>query len=123
MLYPADDDKEDTEFSPEIRGYIAEVLKTEGIASAPDVLRLGAESDASQHIQTNFSDDPEMFSAIWKVQKAKSSELTDMVKENFREMLIQLQVLPLNNGSKEGLLSQIQHVVGELPPDTPEFSD
>lgn len=123
LLYPADDDKEDTEFSPEIRGYIAEVLKADGIASAPDVLKLGAESDASQHIQTNFSDDPEMFAAIWKVQQAKNSDLTDMVKENFREMLVQLRVLPLNQGSKEGLLRQIQHVVGELPQDTSESSN
>lgn len=118
LISPPDDDNDaDTEFSPEIQGYIAAVLKEEGIAKAPDVLRLGAESDASEHIQANFGDDPEMFSMIWKTQAAKSDDLKQMVIENLQAMALQLRVLPLNTGSKDRLLQLIKNVVGYLPAD------
>jgi hypothetical protein len=115
LIYPANNDPEDTEFSPEVCGYIEEVLKNEGIASAPDVLRLGSGADASDQVRDTFADDPEMFSAIWQTQQARSGELQQMVKDNLSEMILQLKVLPMTNGSKEGLLQSIQNVVGYLP--------
>ncbi len=116
IIYPPNNDPEDTEFSPEVRAYIEEVLKVEGIASPPDVLRLGARADATGHIAMNFSDDPEMFEAIWEVQRAKRDDLVNLVRTNLQELSMQLQLLRLRQGSvKNELVKQIQHVAGYMP--------
>lgn len=116
LIYPVNDDPEDTEFSPEVRAYIGETLKAEGIASPPDVLRLGTRADATAHINMNFSDDPEMFQAVWEVQRSKRDDLVTLVKTNLQALAEQLQLLRLNNGSiGNDLLKQIRKVSGYLP--------
>ncbi len=120
VLWPPNEDPDDTEFSPEIRAYIEQVLKVEGIADPPDVLRLGLTGTAGQEIDDTFSDDPEMFNAVWDAQRAKTEELKSMVIENLKEMYFQIQLLPLQNGEKDGVLKQIQEVIGEIPPQEQE---
>lgn len=115
IIYPPNNDPEDTEFSPEIRAYIAEVLKVEGIALPPDVLRLGAAADATDHIRMNFSDDPEMFQGVWEVQRAKRDDLVTMAKAGLQELASQLRVLSLQTGSVDQVLKQIQKIAGTLP--------
>jgi hypothetical protein len=115
ILWPPDDDPDDTEFSPEIQTYIGQVLDLEGIEDPPDLLRLGLTGDAGRNIDSNFADDPEMYSAVWDVQRGKSDELKQMVMDNLRQMAFQIQVLPLDAGEKSRLLEQIKEVAGMLP--------
>lgn len=115
MIYPPNDDPEDTEFSPEVRAYIREVLKEEGIADPPDVLRLGADPSATDHIRMNFSDDPEMFQAVWEVQRGKRDDLANVVREGLKDLATQLEILALQNGSTQGILQKLRQVAGLLP--------
>jgi hypothetical protein len=118
LLYSPNEDPDDTEFSPEIRAYITEVLKRDGIAMPPDVLRLGEDPNAAEQMRTDFADDPEMYGAMWKNQRAKRDELVELVRENLREMAVQLRLLSLENGSTDKLLQQMQQVAGKLPAPT-----
>lgn len=109
LLYPPDpEDPEDSEFSPEIRGYIAFVLESEGIALPPDALRLGG---AGMDLAGNFEDDPEMFQAVWAMQASRRDDLMRMLRENLQELVVQLDTLPLTNGSTADLVQQIRRVV------------
>lgn len=93
--------EEENPFAPDIVGYIAETIKAHGIQNPPDVLKIGLKEDAAQiaeNVAQTFSDDPEMYSAIWKVQQEKSDEIRRYVKENLNSLLAQIEKLPLNNG-------------------------
>jgi hypothetical protein len=115
LIYPPNEDPQDTQYSPEITAYIGEVLKRDGIALPPDVLRLGGNTGAAEQVAADFADDPDMFAAMWEVQQAKRGELVELLQGNLREMAVQLRLLPLENGSTEELLQQMQQVIGKLP--------
>ena len=115
LIYAPNEDPQDTQYSPEITAYIKEVLRRDGIALPPDVLRLGGNTGAAEQVAADFADDPEMFAAMWEVQQAKRQELVELLQGNLREMAVQLQLLPLENGSTEEMLQQMQRVVGKLP--------
>lgn len=116
LIYPVNEDPNDTEFSAEIRGYIGEALHRDGLVKAPDVLRLGTRGNAEATMRSDFDDDPEMYGALWKVQQGRGDDLKTMVKTNLREMAMQLQLLPLENGElKQETLQQLQQVAGLLP--------
>ena len=115
IIYPPNDDKEDTEYSHEVLGYIKEVLKEEGIVRPPDILRLGIDTSAMNRIDENFADDPEMYGAIWKTQQANSDNLVQMVKSNLGEMAQQLKLLTLRHGSTESVVKKIVQIAGSLP--------
>lgn len=117
LLYPPEEhEPEDTEFCPEIRGYIEEVLKIEGVIHPPDVLRLGG--DRAGEVLADFADEPEMAEAFWQSSKDRNTEMLAMVRDNLRAMAMQLKLLPLEQGSTEEFLRQIEQVVGVLPDDT-----
>jgi hypothetical protein len=91
-------------------GYIAEVIKSHGIQNPPDVLKIGLRGDAAQiaeNVAQTFSDDPEMYSAIWKVQQEKSDEIRAYVKDNLRSLLGQIEKLPLNNGDVSNIVKKM----------------
>jgi len=112
LIYPPDDeDMEDTGFSDEIRTYIGEVLNDEGIASPPDVLRLGLTGPAMD-IGTEFADDPEMYQAVWETQEGKTNDLKEMLTRNLRELYMQVKMLPMQRGDKGPVLQQMQQVLG-----------
>ena len=111
LLGPPDED-DDAPFAPEIVQYIGEVLKLEGIMTPPDILRLGAyDPTAMSQIQASFSDDPKMFSAIYKVEQDKTKAVDDMVRDRLRDMLGQLRGLPLTNGNSD---EAVQRMLGAL---------
>lgn len=115
VIYPPNQDPEDTEFSEEVRGYIGETLQTEGITDPPDVLRLGLRSDVANRIRSEYADDPEMYAAIWQEQQGKQSELADMLRRNLAEMAMQLQLLHLEHGKTEAVLAQLAKLSQTLP--------
>lgn len=111
LLWPPDEDAEDTEFSAEIREYIRQVLKEEGILKPFDVLRLAFEDDEAVTVDAEYSDDPEMYSAIYEMQQSKENELKAVLLENITALATQLRLLPIANGSAESLILDLQAMV------------
>jgi hypothetical protein len=111
LLYPPNEDPEDTEFSAEIREYISQVLKEEGILKPFDVLRFAFTQDASGKVDLEYADDPEMYSAIYNMQQEKTGDLRTVYLENMQGLMDQLKVLPLSNGSTSAVVSQLQQIV------------
>lgn len=103
-----DPPEEPEPFSSDIRDYIGYMLREEGYVTAPDVLRIGLNTDLSQSISQTFADDPEMFQAIHESQIAKADEINHMLTEQLQDLQTQLQGLPLKNGSADGLLQKLQ---------------
>jgi hypothetical protein len=111
LLWPPDDDPEDTEFSPEIREYIKQVLGQQGILKPFDVLRLAFSGDESAKVDVEFADDPEMYSAIYQTQQNKTDELKVTYLENMSALTQQLQLLPLQQGTTENAVIQLNSLV------------
>lgn len=102
MFISPPDREDDNPFSQDIVGYIAEAVKSHGIQNPPDILKIGLRDDAAQiaeNVAQTFSDDPEMYSAIWKVQQEKSEEIRSYVKQNLSSLVDQIGKLQLNNGN------------------------
>ena len=108
LLWPPDEDVEDTEFSDEIREYMRQVLGQEGILNPFDVLRLAFSSDESAKVDATFADDPEMYAAIYSTQQTKTEQLRQVYQDNMATLLNQLQRLPLQHGSTERAVTQLR---------------
>ncbi len=93
-------------YAPEIADYVGFMLSEEGFVRPPGVLsELGAGSDVSAKMSQEWSDDPEMFSAIWESNDRKTSELEQMLQENVAELYRQLSALQLQNGEARKAMS------------------
>ena len=104
---PEDDDAEyDTRFSAEILEYIRQTLTEEGFLKAPDILNVSG-LDETSFVRDTWSDDPEMYQAIYELQKEKMEDMKIFLLENFQDLHSQLKVLPLEKGSKEDLMKRI----------------
>jgi len=93
-------DRNDPEpFSRDVLAYIGEAVKAEGIIQPPDVLRLGilGREDLWQQIQEEFSDDPEMFNAIYDLEAGKTEEINNMVKARLQQLMAQLRAIGFND--------------------------
>lgn len=111
LLWPPDDDANDTEFSEEIREYIRQMLGEQGILKPFDVLRLAFDNDQASRVDVEFADDPEMYSAIYETQQSKTAELRDIYLQNVTALAQQLQLLQLENGSTAAVVQQLQRIV------------
>lgn len=104
MLSPPEDDEQEP-FTQEIVDYISEMLKSEGILTPPDILKVGLRKDYKEVIEKvryDFSDDPEMFQAIFETEQSKTQDINDMIKARLAAMVQQLEKLPLANGDASG---------------------
>ena len=108
LLWPPKegDNPEDTQFSAEIIEYMAQVMQDEGYMSAPDMLALSGH-DTTNFVHDVWADDPEMFQAIHEVQQQKAEDLKFSLKENFKELFVQLKLLPVRSGNKEEIMQKI----------------
>ncbi len=105
-------------FSEEIRAYVGKVLDREGIQVAPDVLRVAIrDKDLADHVRYNFSDDPEMFSAIAGMEKDKSDAINHLVKGRLRALLKQIGDLKLRSTGAERLKPLVEKMLRTLPED------
>jgi predicted RND superfamily exporter protein len=111
LLWPPDEDKNDSEFCEEIREYIKQMLKVEGILHPFDVLRLAFPADQSVNVDADYADDPEMYSAIYQVQQGKTDETRAIYLDNVSALAQQLSALSLQNGSTEPMVKQLQDIV------------
>jgi len=116
LLWPPDDDPEDTEFAPEIREYISQVLGDQGILKPFDVLRLAFSGDQASTVDAEYADDPEMYSAIYGAQQSKTDELRAVYLENVADLAQQLALLPLQHGTTHHAVQQLQTMVQRATP-------
>ena len=110
LLLSPPDDNVDEPFDQEIVDYIGEALKDEGILTPPDILKIGLKSDYQDlisRVQYDFSDDPEMFNAIFDTEKSKTEDINGLVKARLTALVQQLNSLPLNNGDASGAAKKL----------------
>jgi hypothetical protein len=113
LLAPPDGDEP---FSEEIRAYIGKMCDEEGIIVLPDILKLGLRDKTPQiTVSNNFSDDPEMYSAIWQNEASKTDDINDLVKARLLELVRQLSALQLVNGSTGAIAKKMLHNLNAVP--------
>jgi hypothetical protein len=110
FLWPPDD-SEESQFSEEIREYISQVLGEEGVVKPFDMLRLALDGDQSDRVDSEYADDPEMYSAIYGAQTAKTDEMQATYLENVGALMQQLSLLRLKEGKTEAAVQQLQQIV------------
>lgn len=106
LLSPPEADDEEP-FGPEITAYIGAVLDSEGIMTAPDVLRIAVRSQPDFDLGA-FAEDPELGGAVTQFENSKSEEINQLIMTGMQKMMSQLQELPLENGSADNILQKIQ---------------
>lgn len=97
----------DEPFSEEIRGYIGAMLRLEGVAKPPNVLRIGLGTAGNDDPLNVWADDPEMYSAAYGVQTEKSEAIKAMQLQNLQQLFQQLQVLNLRHGSTRDVSDRV----------------
>lgn len=118
LLSPPDDEDEDP-FDDEIVAYIGQVLKSEGIITPPDVLKIAVrDDDPAGFVAGEFSDDPEMFNAIYDFESTKTAEINNAVKVGLNNLAQQLGALQLRSGSAQGVVQQMIQSLGSTAPET-----
>lgn len=106
--------EEDDPFSPEIIGYINAVLRREGIVNPPDVLKLGVlDSGVVTGLPGEFSDDPEMFAAIYEFENAKTAAINSYIKDQLQTLAEQLEALPLQSGNTRDVVDRVLQNLNE----------
>ena len=79
----------------------------------PDVLKIALrEKDPTAMVQGDFSDDPEMFRAIYGFESQKTGDINETVKTNIKMLSHQLRALPLRNGSAKDVVSLMLQSLG-----------
>lgn len=111
MLIAPPDDADTDPFNDEIRAYIGMVLDQEGILNAPDVLRIALRKAHVSPSIEDFSDDPEMFSAIYAVEEGKTQEINQTIVTKTQILAAQLAALQLNNGNTQTVAKMLQDSV------------
>ncbi len=106
-------DKEDLEpFSQEICAYIGKVLDDEGIIVPPDILKIAVRTkDLKADVHNSWSDDPEMYTAIWETEDSKTEDINSTIKNNLMELFDQLESLNLVNGSTKNIIKKMRKQV------------
>ncbi len=105
-------------FSPEILGLIGGILDEEGILTPPDVLKIADRAgDVMNRVSYEFSDDPEMFSAIQSVESDRTNAVNHFVRSRLQSLLHQLQSLPLKTGKTEFVRQVLEKLPASNKPD------
>jgi len=105
---PSAENDADEQFSEEIQEYIRQVLDVEGVLRPIDVFQVAMREDRSSQIAEDYSEDPEMFAAVFKTQQEKVGELGAAYLEAMQELTDQLEDLPLRNGSTTELVARLR---------------
>jgi hypothetical protein len=75
------------------------------------MLRLALDGDQSDRVDSEYADDPEMYSAIYDSQNAKTDEMQAIYLENVGALMQQLSLLRLKQGKTEAAVQQLQQIV------------
>ena len=118
LLAPPDD--LNNAFSPDIAGYVGEVLADEGILSPPDVLKIGHfNRSIMQTLDSTYSDDAELLSGIMQAQQNKTEDINEFIKKRLRALVDQLEILPLKNGQVKQVAEMMLKALPEPTQDEP----
>jgi hypothetical protein len=96
LLWPPDKSTQEA-FSEEILAYIREIAAAEGLSRIPAVLKFAIPEDSPiwDQITAQFTDDPQMFDAIYKLSVEKTATIDAMLLERLEHMLKQMQAIEL----------------------------
>jgi hypothetical protein len=108
LLSPPDDDDREP-FSDEIRAYIGAVLDKEGLINAPDVLKIALRRARVSPSIEDFSDDPEMFSAVYTLEEGKNEDINQAIKLKLQLLIAQLSALNLENGNTAEVVAMLRN--------------
>lgn len=111
VLISPPEDEQKLPFNEEIVAFIGETLADEGILTPPDVLRIAGKGLMDQ-VSYDYSDDPEMFTAIQSVEKDRSDNINRIVIGRTHALLQQMQSLPLRTGK----VHFVEKLLAKLPP-------
>jgi hypothetical protein len=108
LLWPPEeaDASYDTKFSAEILEYIRQTLTEEGFLKAPDIMGVSG-LDETSFVRDTWSDDPEMYQAIYELHQYKMKDMKFFLHSNFQDLHQQLKALPMEEGNKESLMKRI----------------
>jgi hypothetical protein len=114
VLIMPPEETEQNPFSQEIVGFVGKCLDSEGIITPPDVLRIGLrDKSLVDHVTTNFSDDEELYSSIWKMEKDKTDDINQLVSSNLRMLIAQMAALPLQTGKTQELVKRMSKQINQ----------
>jgi hypothetical protein len=103
LMDPPIEDEPGPRFSHDIRRYIGETLRAEGVTNPPNVLAPYAEYDPgrapSEMVGISVGPDPDFVAMYEKRQTAERTAIEDYVKERLVLLHQQLQLLPLEHGT------------------------
>ena len=109
MLWPpGTQSAADEQFSDEIQEYIRQVFDVEGILKPIDVFHVAMRNDRTSQIAESYSDDPDMYAAVYKTQQEKVGELGSAYLEAMQELTEQLEGLPLQHGTTDELVARLR---------------
>lgn len=112
-LNDSDEENKLLKFSDEIKIYIGEVLKDSGIVDPPDVLKIGQILNPYEGLD-QFSDDPELFNAIFDKQEKEKRDLIIYLINRLYDLLKELNSLPLNDKNSETWNSFLNELVSKI---------
>jgi hypothetical protein len=111
LLISPPEDHETDPFSDEILAYIGGVLDKEGIINAPDILRVALRKARVSPSIGDFSDDPEMFHAIYDVESGKTEDINETIRTKTQILAMQLAALKLQNGNTQKVAQMLRDSV------------
>ncbi len=107
LLIAPPEENEEEPFSNEIRAYIGAILDAEGIINAPDILKIALRRANVSNAADEFSDDPDMFNAIYDVEAGKSASINSEITDRATMLAEQLSALNLANGTTEAVAQKL----------------
>lgn len=108
LLISPPDDEDEEPFSNEIRAYIGSALDSEGIINPPDILRIALRTARVSPSIEDFSDDPEMFNAIYDMEEGKKADINQTIVMKTKLLAAQLAALNLENGKTQQVAEMLQ---------------
>lgn len=108
LLISPPDESDPEPFVDEIRAYIGSVLDSEGLINPPDILRIALRQARVSSSIEDFSDDPEMFAAIYEVERGKTEDINQSILTKTQLLAAQLAALDLKNGNAQNVAKMLQ---------------
>lgn len=112
LIWPPDDDDKEP-FNEEIRAYIGAVLDSEGIINPPDILRIALRAARVSPSIDDFSDDPDMFHAVYDLESGKTEDINNTIVMKTQLLAAQLAALHLNTGDTKQVADMLHKSVGQ----------
>ena len=112
LLISPPDESDQELFSDEIRAYIGAVLDQEGIINPPDILRIALRAARVAPSIGDFSDDPQMFNAVYDLETGKTEDINQTIVLRTKLLAAQLAALNLKNGNAKQVAEMLQNSVG-----------